>query len=91
MKKVVAVLTLVFLAMVVAPVWAADQDFKEMYLRQRITALQMEIQILQHRFADVSKELPLAQQELKAYLAEQKRLKDAAAVKPEEKKKEVKK
>ena len=91
MKKVVAVLAVVFLAMMVGPAWAADQDFKEMYLRQRVTALQMEIQILQNRFTDVSKELPLVQQELKAYLAEQKRLKDAAAVKPKEVKKEVKK
>jgi len=90
MKALIAVIVL--LVMVVAPVWAAEeQDFKEMYLRQRITALQMEVQILQNRFADVSKELPLVQQELKAYLAEQKRLKDAAAVKPKEVKKEVKK
>ena len=91
MKRALALVVIAALAMAVAPVWAADQDFKEMYLRQRITALQMEVQILQNRFADVSKELPLVQQELKAYLAEQKRLKDAAAVKPKEVKKEVKK
>jgi len=84
MKKAVVFLAITF-TLVVAPVWAADQDFKEMYLRQRITALQMEIQILQTRFEVVSKELPLVQQELKAYLAEQKRLKaEVEKVKPKE-------
>lgn len=46
-----------------------EQDYKKMYLEQKLTALQMEIQLLQNRFGDIQQQLKKTQAEYEAYSA----------------------
>lgn len=48
--------------------WA--EDYKKLYLEQRVSILQMELQILQLRYNEILDELPTVQDELIVYLDE---------------------
>lgn len=58
-----------------------EQDYKKMYLEQKLTALQMEMQLLQNRFGDIQQQLKKTQVEYDAYSA---LLSEAIVTEPEE-------
>jgi len=45
----------------------AEEDYKRLYLEQKVQSLRLEIQTLQLRFTQIQSELPQAMAELQAY------------------------
>jgi len=65
--------------------WSQELDYKELYLQQKIVSIQTEIELLKSRFNELSRQLPLARQELRVYKVEKveeaKKAADAEAAK----------
>jgi len=59
-----AVLVLVFC---LATTVSAEEDYKRLYLEQKVQSLRLEMQTLQLRFTQIQSELPQAMAELQAY------------------------
>ena len=56
--------------LLIGSAWAQEPDYKQLYLEQRIIAIQMELQEIQLRFKQLRQELPMVQKELKLYRIE---------------------
>jgi hypothetical protein len=60
-----AILFLVFCS---ASIVSAEEDYKRLYLEQKVQSFQLEMQVLQLRFTQIQGELPQAMAELSEYI-----------------------
>ena len=79
MKTLIGIILVLFL---VSFAQAVDLDYQEPFLQERLNAMRIEMQLIQTRFRELQRTIPMAEQEFNAYTAEKKRI-------AEEKKKEV--
>ena len=71
MKTLVGIILVLFL---VSFAQAVDLDYQEAFLQERLNAMRIEMQLIQTRFRELQRTIPMAEQELNAYTAEKKRI-----------------
>ena len=71
MKKLAGIIFVLFL---VSFAQAAGLDYQEAFLQERLNAMRIEMQLIQTRFRELQRTIPMAEQELNAYTAEKKRI-----------------